>query len=195
MNKNQKKSSKMFWRMTLLPFLILMGVGAVHGKDFQPRKVYMFGFATSFNDSTVYFTDIQTVNDAWVYDKQRTFLVNRDDYSYQLRDYLKQQGLDSPTCVTIFAFDEKEIRKKYETLHQRYEGKKRKFDFLVRNVPATVFSYHGVEPSVGTVLINPEKAEAAAQKTERAEAKAKRKALKKAHKVEKGRMKESTERK
>ena len=94
-------------------------------------------------------------------------------------------GLEAPTCVTVYAFDEKEIYKKYLKLRQRYEGKKRKFDLLVRNVPAEVFAYKVVEPGVGRVIIDPKLAEAAADKADRATAKAQRKAEKKARKAEK----------
>lgn len=87
--------------------------------------------------------------------------------------------------MTVYAFNEKEINKKYQKLRQRYEGKKRKFDLLVRNVPAEVFTYKVVEPGVGRVVIDPKLAEAAADKTDRATAKAQRKAEKKARKAEK----------
>lgn len=181
----QEKNVMKQWKQLMLTVLMILCAVAAHAQDYQPTKVYMFGFASSFNDSTVYFTDVQKVEGAWVYDKQRTFLVNRDEYSYQLRNFLKQMGLQTPTCVTVYAFEEKEIYKKYAKLRQRYEGKKRKFDFLVRNIPAEVFAYKVVDPSVGRVIIDPKLAEAAASKTDRATAKAQRKAEKKARKAEK----------
>ena len=141
------------WKQVVLSVIMILCAGAAYGGDFLPTKVYMFGFAASFNDSTVYFTDVQQLEGAWVYEKERSFLVNRDEYSYQLRNFLKQMGLEAPTCVTVYAFDEKEIYKKYLKLRQRYEGKKRKFDLLVRNVPAEVFAYKVVEPGVGRVII------------------------------------------
>ena len=53
----------------------------------EMRKAYVFGFASSFNDSTVYFTDIQELDSAWFTSKNK-FLIGRENYSYQLRDYL-----------------------------------------------------------------------------------------------------------
>ena len=32
-------------------------------------KLYAFGFSASFNDSIVYFTDIQEIDSAWINDK------------------------------------------------------------------------------------------------------------------------------
>ena len=51
----------------------------------------MFGVATSFNDSTLYITEIQEISGAYI-DSKTKFLVERDNYSYQLRDYLKGIG-------------------------------------------------------------------------------------------------------
>lgn len=182
MMQYQEKTVMKQWKQVVLSVIMILCAGAAYGGDFLPTKVYMFGFAASFNDSTVYFTDVQQLEGAWVYEKERSFLVNRDEYSYQLRNFLKQMGLEAPTCVTVYAFDEKEIYKKYLKMRQRYEGKKRKFDLLVRNVPAEVFAYKVVEPGVGRVIIDPKLAEAAAEKTDRATAKAQRKAEKKLQK-------------
>ena len=55
-------------------------------------KVYAIGFAASFNDSIVYFTDIQEIDSAWINDKNK-FLIGRDNYSYQLKNYFAGIGL------------------------------------------------------------------------------------------------------
>ena len=57
--------------------------------DNKCTKLYMYGFAASFNDSTVYFTDIQEMDSVWTNTKTG-FLYSRDNYSYQLRDHLKK---------------------------------------------------------------------------------------------------------
>ena len=64
-------------------------------------KVYLFGMAASFNDSTAYMTDVQEI-DAWINDKGK-FLYSRENYSYQLRDFLQSQGFANATCITCFA--------------------------------------------------------------------------------------------
>ena len=45
---------------------------------------YMFGVVTSFNDSVVYFTEIQRLDSTWINTKNN-FLYSREYYSFQLR--------------------------------------------------------------------------------------------------------------
>ena len=105
-------------RLRQLLIVTALLVGCVingNAKGYRPAKIYMFGFAASFNDSTVYLTDIQTVN-AYLVNNRTKFLANREDYSYQLRNYLQSNGLEAyPTCITMFAEIEKEI------LHQEFK--------------------------------------------------------------------------
>lgn len=82
-------------------------------------KLYAFGFAASFNDSTVYFTDIQEIDSAWINDKN-DFLVSRDNYSYQLKNYFTSLGLEHRTCVISFALKRKDIEKKYQKMKNKY---------------------------------------------------------------------------
>ena len=76
-----------------LAILALAGIGSIssHAKN-EPRTAYIFGFASSFNDSTVYFTDVQKVDSAY-FTRKSKFLVSRENYSYQLRDYLTSHGV------------------------------------------------------------------------------------------------------
>ena len=46
------------------------------------KTAYIFGFASSFNDSTVYFTDVQKVDSAY-FTRKSKFLISRENYSYQ----------------------------------------------------------------------------------------------------------------
>ena len=86
---------------TLVAILSWMTTETISAKS-KVQKVYLFGFAASFNDSTVYFTDIQEIDSAWVDDKTN-FLHDRDQYSYQLRDYLAEKFEPNRTCITTFA--------------------------------------------------------------------------------------------
>ncbi|MBM6992747.1 MAG: hypothetical protein I3J02_05705 [Prevotella sp.] len=85
----------------------------------RQQTVYMYGFAASFNDSTVYFTDIQQIDSAYV-DSKTKFLYSRSNYSYQLRDYLTALGFKNPTCITSFALNRKDAEKKYLALRKKY---------------------------------------------------------------------------
>lgn len=104
-------------KTAMVVFACLLVTSVMAGN--RQTKVFLFGFAASFNDSTVYFTDIQTLDGAWVSSKNN-FLLNRDNYSYQLRDYLASQGEEHRTCMVSYAFSEKEILRKMEKLKSRY---------------------------------------------------------------------------
>ena len=108
-------------------------------------RVYVYGFAASFNDSTVYFTDIQTLDSATVAARTH-FLYGRDNYSYQLRDYLKTQGCSTPTCVTAFALKRKDIEKKYMAMKKKYANGK----YTVKHIAPTDFSYMVIMPDETT---------------------------------------------
>lgn len=134
-------------RLRQLLIVTALLVGCVingNAKGYRPAKIYMFGFATSFNDSTVYLTDIQTVN-AYLVNNRTKFLANREDYSYQLRNYLQSNGLEAyPTCITMFAENEKDATKKYLKLKERYEKSKKKYS--IKSLKDSQFKYTPIEP-------------------------------------------------
>ncbi len=107
----------------------------------KPQTVYVYGFAASFNDSTVYFTDIYQVDSAYV-DSKTKFLYSRNDYTYQLRHYLTGKGLSNMTCVTCFAFTRKDAEKKFAALRKRYITGN---NFDVNYINAGDFSYEAVK--------------------------------------------------
>ncbi len=83
-------------------------------------KMYMFGFAASFNDTIIHITDIQEVDSAWINSRSKQ-LLGREQYSYQLRDYLTD-SLQMPhrTCVVFYHQDRKKLEKKYSRLTRLY---------------------------------------------------------------------------
>jgi len=105
-------------------------------------KLFIFGFVSSFNDSTVYFTTIHETDSAWI-DKKTKFLYSRDNYSYQLRNFMREQGVENPTCVTIYAQTRKKIEKKYSSLLKRYQ--KNGF-YTIKYVTPTEFVYNTITP-------------------------------------------------
>lgn len=115
MNKNRPISA-------LLLLTVMMTVPLIsHAKDRENKAatVYIFGFAQSMTDSVVYFTDIQSINNIWI-DGKTKFLLGRQEYSNQMRDYLLEQGKQNFSCVTLFATSRKKLEKKYQRLKQRY---------------------------------------------------------------------------
>ncbi|MBR1400546.1 MAG: hypothetical protein IJ604_04325 [Prevotella sp.] len=116
-------------------------------------KIYIFGFSASFNDSIIYFTEIQELDSAWIDDKTN-FLLERNNYSYQLRDYLTEKGQPNRTCVTTYALERKDIEKKYIEMKNLYtkepkgkKGKKKKNrNFDIRLLTLNDFKYEVITP-------------------------------------------------
>ena len=105
-------------------------------------KLYAFGFAASFNDSTVYFTDIQEIDSAWINDKN-DFLVSRDNYSYQLKNYFTSLGLEHRTCVISFALNRKDIEKKYQKMKNKYV---KAGNYDIKSVSTNDFHFTAIKP-------------------------------------------------
>jgi hypothetical protein len=109
------------------------------------KKLYVFGFAASFNDTIVHFTDIQELDSAWV-DTKTNFLELRDQYSYQLRNYLLQQQLPNRTCVVFYDADRKKLEKRYQKMKRLYSvGRDGQAHFDVRQTDG--FAFYAVDYS------------------------------------------------
>jgi hypothetical protein len=123
--------------------LLSLAIGAQ--AKYKMNTTYMYGFAASFNDSTVYFTNVQKVDSAW-FDTKTNFLYSRDNYSYQLRDFLASQGVPNRTCVVSFAKDEKTAQRKLDKMFTKYQkNQKNKGHFLIKFVDSK-FSFKGLIP-------------------------------------------------
>ena len=85
-------------------------------KNFKVPHAYMFGFAASFNDSLVFFTDIQQVDSVWL-TKKKGFLAGKSNYAYQLRNYCEEKmELPKRTCVIVSSVKRKDVEKKYKKM-------------------------------------------------------------------------------
>lgn len=134
MKKNFRLRAYLMMAAMLLPTLMFA----------TPKKTPLFicGFVSTFNDSTVYFTEIQPMGDAYA-DSKTDFLYSRENYSYQLREYMQKNGVANPTCVTLFAKTRKDIEKKYTALKKRYATKGR---YNVKYITANDFSFNPLTP-------------------------------------------------
>lgn len=128
-------------------FTLLLSVvmpSAVQAKRMKMPQMYMYGFSASFQDSIVYMTDVQEVANVW-YDTKTKFLIERQQYSYQLKDFLtssKQQP--NRVCVVMFAPTRKEAEKSFLKLRKEYTVKaKGKYD--VRYLTTEEFKFEPVE--------------------------------------------------
>lgn len=131
--------------------LMSFSVTNVAAKDVR-MPVYIFGFAASFNDSTVYFTEVQKLDSAWVNNKTK-FLINRNNYSYQLRDYIQNKiAKNHPTCIVIFATNRIQCDKKYAELKRKYSSfskgkKKHTAVYDVKYITPSEFSFSIIDAS------------------------------------------------
>ena len=114
---------------------IVFFVGQSHAKSVCVPKVYLCGVSISFNDSTVYFTDIQTLENVWVMNKSK-MLEGRNEYANQLKTYFSNIGEKERTCVIYYAFSEKALQNKLSKVRKRFTNpKKRKYEhYEIRTV-------------------------------------------------------------
>ena len=126
--------------------LMAAGTMKVQAQDVKVPQAYMFGFVASFNDSTVYFTNIQQVDNAWV-TKKKQFLAGRNQYSIQLREFFaNQRNMPNRTCVVIANVDRKKLEKKYIKMKNKYLVKSKK-PYDVRNIAESDFKFTAVDMS------------------------------------------------
>ena len=104
-------------------------------------KIYAFGFAASFNDSTVYFTQIHEVDSVWINEKNK-FLLNRGDYSLQLKSYFDAKGMPHRTCIISYELKRKDLEKRYEKMKAKYL---KKGNYKIEYIDPKDFRFEAVE--------------------------------------------------
>ena len=126
--------------------LLLMAVGTASARKQQVEKMYMFGMAAAFTDTIVHFTNIQSVDSVWIESKNH-FLQDRDAYSYQLRDYLRdKQQAPNRTCIVFYSTKRDKLEKKYQKMQRLYGKDKRGVEhFDVRYVTDSDFMFQPVK--------------------------------------------------
>lgn len=134
------KTSKYIIGIVLFSLTFVWSID-LSAKNKRVPKVYIFGVAASFNDSTIYFTDVQEIDSVWINDKNN-FLLNRSDYSYQLKNYLESQGQSRRTCIVSYALKRKDLEKKYMKMRNKYV-KKGSLD--IRNIDSNEFKFTPVD--------------------------------------------------
>lgn len=107
---------------------VLCSAFTLKGKE-KEKAVYAFGMAASFNDSIVYYTEIQVL-DSVKLDKNG-FLPHRELYTYQFKNYL-EYNLKKPdyTCMIYFSDNKGKLEKEAA----KVQGKYGKNDGLVLQV-------------------------------------------------------------
>ena len=141
-----------------LTMLLALSYSAAQAKNVVEKKAYMFGFSASFNDSIIYFTNIQEVDSVW-FTQKKSLLAGRNYYSSQLRDYCNEK-LNQPyrTCVVVSNKNLKKVEKKYEKMKKMYtQSKNTTYD--VRFIPEEDFKFVTVNMSEGGEEVTPKKPE------------------------------------
>lgn len=133
-----------FLRYAFLAVVMLVASTATAKKVVVPQ-MYMFGFAASFNDTIVHFTNIQKVDSVWV-DAKTKFLADREVYSSQLQQYLTNQKMPYRTCVVVYAETREKAEKKYLKLRRLYVSPKKDHGqrYEVRYIEDDKFRFHSV---------------------------------------------------
>lgn len=119
------------WRIVLVGLLGVLQLSAFAApkenkeKTEEPKRVYMYGIAVNFNDSTVYLTDMQYLDDMVI--QPNGSLQNYANYSLQLKVYLEGTlGETNQTCAVIYSDKKKKLEKRYIKTRKRYQANKDK---------------------------------------------------------------------
>lgn len=101
-------------------------VSAVQAKGKEEKAVYMFGASFSFSDSVVYFTEIMPVEGAKL-DTKTKFLLHRQYYAYELKDYMNfQENMPGRTSVIYFSEKRSKLEKQEAKIKKRLVEKEGK---------------------------------------------------------------------
>lgn len=126
-----------YFRILLALSLFFTLCSAFTLKDKKEKPVYAFGVAASFKDSVVYFTEIQLL-DSVVLDKEG-FLPQRDQYAYQLKDYVERdlRKVDY-TCIIYFSENKNKLAKESAKVKGKYHKAN---SSLVEDISISSFSF------------------------------------------------------
>lgn len=133
----------------LLTAVVLMAVATTEraeAKRVVVPKMYIYGFAASFTDTVVYFTNVMEVDSAW-YETKSKFLLGRNLYSRQLRNFLeKEKKEQSRTCLVVFDKKRSRLEKKYLKMRKLYTtSKDGKQHFDLRYITDQEFKFKTID--------------------------------------------------
>lgn len=106
-------------------------------KEKKVKRMYLFGVATSFNDSIAYFTPIQSVDSVSTVGKTNQ-ISDKQEYSLQLKGYFQDKGDAHRTCATFNSKNRKKLEKTYQALRQKYV---KKYNIIVKDIAEGDFQY------------------------------------------------------
>lgn len=152
---------KLFRYLTITTMLVVAAQTlSLTAKNISVPKMYMFGFAASFNDSIVHITEIQATDNVWI-DQKSELMAGRENYSYQLRDYLADKlKMPHRTCIVFYNRDRQKLEKEYLKMKRLYtigtkklkkkDAANRKSLYELRIIPLSDFVFQTVDMSEST---------------------------------------------
>lgn len=109
----------------VLFFAVFSSVSVQAQKD-NDDVVYVWGASISFNDTIVYFTEIQPLKGVKL-EKGTGFLPNRQFYSYELKDYMNfKEDMPGRTSVILFSEKKSTLQKREAKIKKRLVEKEGK---------------------------------------------------------------------
>ena len=116
-------------------------------KKVQVPKMYIFGFAASFNDTIVHFTNVQEIDSAWI-ETKGNFLQGRNLYSLELRNHLKYKGIENRTCIVVANKKRSKLEKQYLKMRKLYtQSKDGKQHYDIRYIDNQDFQFRTIDMS------------------------------------------------
>lgn len=114
---------------------------------------YCYGMVASFKDSTVYITEIQSIDSLYMNSKTG-FILGRDNYSLQLKYYVESTFNEKhKTCIFVYDLKRKNLQKKYDKMMKKYKSG----TFIVKNINESDFKFTPVDMSESVPQNAPEK--------------------------------------
>jgi len=146
MNINIKKDILKRIVFLLIAIMALGMSTQLSAKKVQVPKMYVFGFAASFNDTIVHFTNIQEIDSAWI-DSKNNFMQTRELYSYQMRDFLAaKKQMPRRTCIIVASKNRKKVEKKYLKFKKLYtQSKDHQQHYDIRYVEDKEFHFKTID--------------------------------------------------
>lgn len=105
------------------------------------KRVYMYGISIDFNDSIVYITDMQYLDDIKI--NKDGSLPNYAYYSLQLKYYLEGTlGETNQTCAVIYSDKKKKLENRYIKTCKKYQSDKTR---ITNKIGTDSFMFHKEE--------------------------------------------------
>lgn len=118
----------MFFALALV-FLVCSAFTMKKGGD---KPVYVFGIAASFNDTVVYYTSVQMVDSVAL--DHHGFLPRREQFSYQMKNYLEYtMGKPNYTCMIYFSEKKSKLEREASKIMGKYKKDSMSLQLLDKN--------------------------------------------------------------